>query len=199
MTAPHANFDYILQAVARHITLSEDEKDFFVSLLEYRKLKRRQMLLREGQVCAWSSFVQSGCLRGYTIDKNGFEHVLNFAPEGWWIADMYSFISQQPGVLNIEALEDTEVLLLSRDQQNALYKAVPKFERFFRILIENSLVASQQRLLNNLSLTAPERYLHFCRQFPSLVNRLPQKHLAAYLGITPEFFSKMRNELLRKA
>lgn len=192
------NFDLILQAVARHIELTEPEKAFFISLLEQRKLKRRQLLLREGQVCPWSAFVTSGCLRGFTLDKNGFEHVLSFAPEGWWIADMYSYISQQAGTLNIEALEETQVLLLSKNKQDVLFERVPRFERFFRILIENSLVASQQRLLNNLSLTAPERYQYFCRQYPSLVNRLPQKHIAAYLGVTPEFFSKMRHELLRK-
>lgn len=198
MTLSTPDFKPILQAVARHIELSDAEKDYFISLLEYRKFKRRRLLLREGDVCHWSVFVLSGCLRGFTVDKNGFEHVLSFAPEGWWIADMYSFISQQPGVLNIESLEETQVLLLTKSRQDILFAEVPKFERFFRILIENSLVANQQRLLNNLSLTAQERYQDFCRQYPSLVNRLPQKHMAAYLGITPEFFSKMRNELLRK-
>lgn len=198
MTLPAPDFKPILQAVARHIDLTDAEKDYFISMLEYRKLKRRHLLLREGEVCHSSTFVLSGCLRGFTVDKNGFEHVLNFAPEGWWIADMYSFISQQAGILNIESLEETQVLLLAKNRQDVLFAEVPKFERFFRILIENSLVANQQRLLNNLSLTAQERYQYFLKQYPSLINRLPQKHLAAYLGITPEFFSKMRNDLLKK-
>lgn len=198
MTLPLPDFKPILQAVARHIELTDAEKEHFISLLEYRKLKRRQWLLREGEVCHSSTFVLSGCLRGFTVDKNGFEHVLSFAPEGWWIADMYSFISQKPGILNIESLEETQVLLLSKGRQDVLFAEVPRFERFFRILIENSLVANQQRLLNNLSITAPERYQYFLKQYPSLINRLPQKHLAAYLGITPEFFSKMRKELLKK-
>lgn len=198
MTSRDTDYQPILEAVARHIALTDSEKEYFLSLLEHRRIKRKGYLLQAGAVCPWSTFVLSGCLRGFTIDGNGFEHVLNFAPEGWWIADLYSYISQKPGMLNIEALEETAVLLLSRDKQEALFQQVPKFERFFRILIENSLVANQQRLLNNLSLTAQERYQHFCKQYPSLINRLPQKHIAAYLGITPEFFSKMRHQLLKK-
>ena len=198
MALQAVNFDPILQAVNRHIKLSSSERDYFVSLLVYSRLKRRQYLLQEGEVCRTSIFVVSGCLRGFTVDKNGFEHVLSFAPEGWWIGDMYSLLSQRPATLNIEALEETEVLLLAKSDQEALYEKVPAFERYFRILVENSLVASQQRLINNLSLTAEERYQNFCSQYPSLVDRLPQKHVAAYIGITPEFFSKMRHQLLKK-
>jgi CRP-like cAMP-binding protein len=135
--------------------------------------------------------VTQGCLRNYSLDKNGLEHVMAFAPPGWWIADMYSFISQKPGMLYIEALEPTEVLLLSKEDQERLYVDVPKFERFFRIIIEKSLVSSQQRVLDNLSLTAQERYLNFCKRYPSLVNCLPRKQIASYIGVTPEFFSKM--------
>jgi CRP-like cAMP-binding protein len=192
------NFDLILQAVARYISLTPEEQEYFVSLLEKRILKRRQLLLREGEVCAWSAFVNSGCLRGFTTDKNGFEHVLNFALPGWWIADMYSLFSQKPGTLNIESSEETEVLLLSRKDQEKLFIQVPKFERYFRILVEKSLVANQQRLLNNLSLTAEERYLYFTKTYPDLADRLPQKHIAAYLGVTPEFFSRMRTQMLRQ-
>lgn len=198
MLSTAIDFDPILQAVSKHIALTEQEQEYFLSLLEFKKVKRRQFHLLEGQLCHWSTFVLRGCLRGYTVDKNGFEHVLSFAPENWWIADMYSLLSQRPGNLNIEALENTEVLLLSKKDQEALYQQVPKFERYFRILVENALVSNQQRLLNNLSMTAEERYQYFCEHYPSLVNRLPQKHIATYIGITPEFFSKMRHALLKK-
>jgi CRP-like cAMP-binding protein len=181
----------ILSSISKHITLSASEQEYFVSLLEPKTLRAKKLLLREGDVCKHSSFVTSGCLRGYTIDKNGFEHVLTFAPKGWWIADMYSLLSQKPGTLTIEAMQDSELLLLSRKNQELLYDKIPKFERFFRIISENSLVAYQQRLMDNLSLTAQERYLKFCTTYPGLINELPQKQVAAYIGVTPEFLSKM--------
>ncbi|MEI6412626.1 MAG: Crp/Fnr family transcriptional regulator, partial [Bacteroidota bacterium] len=116
----------------------------------------------------------------------------------WWIADMYSLLTAQPGNLNIDALEDSEVLLLSKIDQEQLYQDIPKFERFFRIITENSLVTNRQRLLDSLSLSAQQRYEAFCSRYPTLINQLPQKQIAAYIGVTPEFLSKMRADLLRK-
>lgn len=190
--------DLILNNISGYIHLEDKDKTFFISLLKPMKLKRRQTLLKEGEVCRFSSFVTLGCLRGFSVDENGFEHVLNFAPQNWWIADMYSLITQKPGVLNIEALEDTEILTLSKVNQEELYIKVPVFERFFRIITENSLVTYQQRLLDNLSLTAEERYNNFCKRYPTLVNNLPSKQIAAYIGVTPEFFSKMRHQMIKK-
>jgi CRP-like cAMP-binding protein len=189
------DFDPILNNVCRHINLTEDEKQLFTSMLVPKLLKRKKHLLSEGDICKHSAFVTSGCLRGYTLDSNGFEHVLSFAPPGWWMADMYSLLTHQPGILNIETLEDTEMLILPKASQEKLYDQVPKFERFFRILTENSLVASQQRLIDNLSLTAAERYARFCKRYPTLIYHLPQKQIAAYIGVTPEFFSKMRKAM----
>ena len=188
----------ILDNIARHIRLEEAEQQHFISLLTPKKLKRKQFLLRENEVCKHSAFVVGGCLRGYTVDTNGFEHILQFAPPGWWIADMYSLLSQQPGNFNIDALEDSEVLLLAQQDQEKLYRDIPKFERFFRIITEKSLVASRQRLLDNLSLNARQRYEQFCKRYPTLIHCLPQKQIAAYIGVTPEFLSKMKAELLRK-
>lgn len=181
----------ILENVAKHVQLTAEEQAYFMALVKPRSLKRREMLLQIGEVSRYSTFVVKGCLRSYNLDKNGFEHVLSFAPPGWWIADMYSFISQKPGTLFIEALEPSEVLLLAKEDQERLYAEIPKFERFFRILIENSLVSNQQRLLDKLSLPAQERYVNFCKKYPSLVNCLPRKQIASYIGVTPEFFSKM--------
>jgi len=148
----------IIDSITRHIHLSAEEKNHFITLLQPKVYKRRQFILEEGQICKNSIFVTQGCLRGFTVDQSGFEHVLNFAPAGWWIADMYSLLTQKPGILNIEPLEDTEVLLLYKVRQEKLYLEIPQFERFFRIITENSLVAYQQRLIDNLSLTAEERY-----------------------------------------
>jgi CRP-like cAMP-binding protein len=190
--------DLILANITKHIDLQADEAAFFISLLKEKTVKRKQHLLRENEACYNSIFVTSGCLRGYTLDKNGYEHILQFAPPGWWIADMYSMLTRQPGELYIEALEDTEVLLLHIDDRNRLMQEVPKFERFFRIILENSLITFRQRLMENLGLPALERYLLFCKRYPTLIERLPQKQVAAYIGVTPEFLSKMRAEMLRK-
>jgi CRP-like cAMP-binding protein len=189
--------DLIIDSVTRHVQLSAEEKQYFLSLLKPRSFKRKAFLLQEGQVCKYSTFVTQGCLRGFTFDKNGFEHVLNFAPVGWWIADMYSLLIQKPGILNIQAQDDAEVLLLSKADQEKLYLEVPRFERFFRIITENSLVAFQQRLIDNLSLTAEERYHNFCRQYPTLIYTLPKKQIASYIGVTPEFFSRMQHKMLK--
>jgi CRP-like cAMP-binding protein len=188
----------ILKNISKHISLTKAETDYFISLLEFKKISSKQFLLHAGEICKHSSFVISGCLRGYTIDKDGFEHVLNFAPQDWWIGDMQSMINQVPGNLNIEALFETEVLMLSKSDQENLYKKVPKFERFFRIITEKSLIAYQQRLMDNLSLTAQERYLKFCTTYPTLINTIPQKQIAAYIGVTPEFLSKLKAKYLKE-
>lgn len=143
-------------------------------------------------------FVTKGILRSYNIDENGVEHVVSFACPGWWIADMYSFLSQRPGQLYIEVNEDAEVILLSKANRDTLFTEIPKMERFFRILIENSLVANQQRLIDNLSFTAEARYDKFTKKYKELVHCLPQKQIASYIGVTPEFFSKMKARLLKK-
>jgi CRP-like cAMP-binding protein len=186
----------IIESVSRHISLSAEEQQLFLSLLQYKTYKRKQLILQDGQICKNSTFVIKGCLRGYTIDNNGDEHVLNFAPVGWWIADMYSLLTQKPGILNIETLEETDVLLLSKINQEKLYHQIPQFERFFRIITENSLVGYQQRVIDNMSITAEERYHNFCRRYPTLINYLPKKQIASYIGVTPEFFSRMRHKML---
>lgn len=188
----------IIDNISKHITLDEEERAFFVSLLTHKKVKLRQRLLNEGDICRHSTFVINGCLRGYTIDQNGFEHILSFAPSDWWIADMYSLLSQKPGLLTIEALSDTEVFLLAKTDQERLYEAIPKFERFFRLITEKSLVANQQRLIDNLSLSAEERYNKFCTVYPDLIFTIPQKQVASYIGVTPEFLSKMKARINSK-
>lgn len=188
----------IIKAVSKHIKLTGEEQASFLSLLESTTVKPKEFILRAGTVCRYSWFVNSGCLRSFTVDSDGVEHILSFAPAGWWIADLFSLFSQKPGMLNIEAMSESELLLLSKPKQEELYKQVPKFERFFRIITENALVASQQRLMDNLSLSAKERYLKFCDVYPGLIDSLPQKQVASYIGVTPEFLSKMKKELGRQ-
>lgn len=189
--------DLILKNVARHVTLDEEEKSYFLSLLEAKSLKRKKLYLEAGTVCKYSAFVLDGALKSFTVDQEGKEHILSFAISDWWISDMYSLLSQKPAILNIEAIADSEVLMLSRENQQLLYEKVPKFERFFRILVENSLVANQQRLIDNLSSPAEDRYLRFIKKYPTIPSCVPQHNIASYLGITPEFLSKIRARLAR--
>lgn len=190
--------DVLLQSIARHISLSPEEQEHFLSFTETKNYKAKTILLKAGEICTHSFFVTTGILRSYTLDENGVEHVMSFACPGWWIADMYSYLSQRPGQLYLEVNEDAEVILLSKENQERLYHDIPKTERFFRILVENSLVANQQRLMDNLSFTAEARYDKFSKKYAELVHCLPQKQIASYIGVTPEFFSKMKAKLLKK-
>jgi CRP/FNR family transcriptional regulator, anaerobic regulatory protein len=188
----------ILENIAQHITLSQQEQELFLSKTEIHHYKAKTILLNSGAICKHSYFVNSGILRSFNINDNIVEHVLTFACEGWWMGDLYSLLSQKPGNLFIEVLEDAEVVLLSKENQDILYQEIPKLERFFRILTENSLIANQERLMDNLSLTAEERYEKFCKKYPTLIQKISQKQIASYLGVTPEFFSKMKSKMLRK-
>jgi CRP-like cAMP-binding protein len=188
----------ILENIERYVSLTHQEQELFLSKTEVHHYKAKTILLNSGAICKHSYFVNSGILRSFTINDNIVEHVLSFACQGWWIGDMYSLLSQKPGNLFIEVLEDAEVVLLSKENQEILYREIPKLERFFRILTENSLVANQERLMDNLSLTAEERFEKFCKRYPTLLQKIQQKQIASYLGVTPEFYSKMKSRLLRK-
>ncbi|WP_288983083.1 Crp/Fnr family transcriptional regulator [uncultured Flavobacterium sp.] len=188
----------ILQNIAKHVSLTKEDEALFLSKTETKQLKAKTILLSAGEVTTCTYFVNSGILRSFNINDNIIEHVLHFACEGWWIGDMYSYISEKPGNLFIEVLEDAEVVIITKENQQQLYQEIPKLERFFRILAENSLVSHQERLMDNLSLTAEERFEKFCSKYPSLIQKVSQKHIASYIGVTPEFFSKMKARLLKK-
>lgn len=188
----------ILQHISKFVSLNAEEQNHFLSKTEIKHFKAKTIILNAGEIALHSYFVNSGLLRSFSINDNIVEHVLNFACEGWWIGDMYSLLSRKPSVLFIEVLEDTEVVLLSKKNQEQLYHDIPKLERFFRILTENALVANQERLMDNLSLPAEARFEKFCKKYPTLIQRVPQKQIASYIGVTPEFFSKVKARLLKK-
>ncbi|KIO52990.1 Crp/Fnr family transcriptional regulator [Flavobacterium hibernum] len=190
--------ELILENIAKHVSLTPEEQAHFLSKTETHTYKAKTILLSAGEVCKHSYFVNSGILRSFNINDNIVEHVLSFACEGWWMSDMYSYFSQKPGQLFIEVLEEAEIVSLSKENQEQLFHDIPKLERFFRILIENSLVANQQRLMDNLSLPAEERFEKFTRKYGTLVHKVPQKQIASFIGVTPEFFSKMKARLLKK-
>ena len=188
----------ILQNISKHVSLTSDEETLFLSKTETKFVKAKTILLSSNEIAKHTYFVNSGILRSFNINDNIIEHVLHFACEGWWIGDMYSYISEKPGNLFIEVLEDAEIVSISKENHQLLYHEIPKLERFFRILAENSLVSHQERLMDNLSLTAEERFEKFCNKYPTLIQKVSQKNIASYIGVTPEFFSKMKSKMLRK-
>lgn len=185
----------IIANISRHVSLTDEEREFFLSLLHSKTIKRKSFLLQEGDLCRFENFVTKGCLKMYSVDKNGLEHVVMFAIEDWWVGDLYSFLSDVPTIFYIEAIEDTEILQISKADLDKLYDKVPKFERFFRIMFQKAFIAQQQRINTNLSANAEERYLTFITKFPHLEQRLPQKQIAAYLGMTPEMVSIIRRKM----
>lgn len=188
----------ILQNISRHIQLDKTETDFFISLLTTKKFKRKEFLLKEGDTCKTENFIVKGCLRTYTIDDNGFEHIVMFGIEDWWVGDLFSFLTQSPATYFIDALEDSEILQISKANLDKLFEIVPKFERFFRLILQNAFIAQQQRINQNLSYSAEQRYLDFITKHPNLEQRLSQKQVSAYLGITPVFLSMLRKRLSHK-
>ena len=188
----------LLANIQKHLRLEPAEEALIMSAFGVKKIRRKQFFVQEGDVSKYAAFVLSGCMRIYFVDTNGFEHILQFAIEDWWVADMMSFTTQQPGRLYIDALEPSELLILSREKQLALFDECPKFERYFRIITENGLISQQSRIIENLSLPAIDRYKNFVARYPQLVQRLPQTLIASYIGITPEFLSKLRKQLIGK-
>jgi CRP-like cAMP-binding protein len=191
-------YSIILKNIAKHISLDEEEALYFISLLTEKKVAKKQMILKEEQVCKEINFVTSGTLRAFYVDKLGKESTIMFAITDWWITDMFCFINQQPAMLNIEAIEDSVVLQLQKKDLDNLYIKIPKFERFFRIIMQNAYIREQLRVIENLSLSAEERYNIFLEKYPQVVTQITQKQIASYLGITPEFLSTIRKNKTRK-
>jgi CRP-like cAMP-binding protein len=189
----HTSTEPLLEYFGRLYTLSEEEKELIKTKFHSRLFRKRQYVLQEGNICTHFNFVVRGCLRSYKIDEKGNIHILQFAPENHWINDLGSFHSIKPSALNIDALEDTVVLQISRDDLISLYIKAPKFDRIFRILTENGFIRLQERLLHNITSTAEERYQSFMDIYPQLANRLSQVQIASFIGVTPEFLSRIRN------
>jgi len=189
------SLERIISYFSRHFPLNTKEREEVKRLFTQRLVKRKGYLLQEGEVCRHYFFVVSGCFRMFAVDSNFREHNLQFAAEDDWIADFQSFYDESPSKLFIEALEPSVVLLIRHEDLLYLYINYHKFDRNFRIMIERKLIDYQSRILQNISSSAEERYSAFQKQNPHLMNRLPSTQVASYLGITPEFLSKIRKRL----
>lgn len=181
-----------------YLPLDQKEIQELSSLIKVRKIKRRQFILSHGEKCKHYNFVASGCFKMYKVDPAGKEHNLLFACENQWITDIGSFHSEKPSELYIEAIEPSVIIQIEKKDLLYLYANYPKFDRNFRVIIEDEYIELQNRLLQTISSTAQERYLSFLDQYPHLINRLPNTQIASYIGITPEFLSRIRKDLSRQ-
>jgi len=179
------------------LPLNEEEKTFVEEVFIERRVKRRQFILQQGDICKHNTFVVEGCFKMYFVDENAKEHNLQFAIENWWIGDIGSFHSEEPSKLYIEALENSVILQIKKEDQLKLFIDYPIFNRIFRMLAENAMVGLQQRTIQNISSTAEERYLDFLKRHPQFFNRISNVQIASYLGVTPEFLSAIRKKIAK--
>ena len=199
MSTENTSVKQLINYFKNYFPLNSKERDeLFVHFTE-RKVKRRGFVLQQGDVCRHFTFVVSGCFKMYAVDKNGKEHNIQFAAENDWITDLASFYSEKPSQLYIEAIEPSIILQIKHPDLLSLYINYHKFDRNFRIIIEQKFIALQNRVLQNISSTAEERYQSFLEQYPHISNRLPNTQVASYLGITPEFLSKIRKDLSQRS
>ncbi len=192
------NIKPIIAHFSNYLPLSDSEIIELQSKLLEKKVKRRQFILQEGDVCKHYTFVVNGCFKMYKVDNKGQEHNLQFSIENGWITDIGSFYSNKPSELYIEALEQSTILQLNKPDLLYLFTNYPKFDRNFRVLIENAFISLQKRVLQNISSTAEERYLDFLKNYPDLFNRISNVQIASYIGVTPEFLSKIRKDITLK-
>ncbi|MBC8033656.1 MAG: Crp/Fnr family transcriptional regulator [Chitinophagaceae bacterium] len=188
-------FEQLFASVSSKISLTQEDFERAKPYFMAKKLRKKQYLLQEGDVGKHVAFVEKGALRSYTIDDKGNEHIVQFALEGWWIGDNYSLYTGEPSTYNIEALEDSELLLISAVSIEQMLESIPKLEKYFRILLQNSMVALQRRLVASLSLTSEEKYKRMIKIYPDIIQRVPQHMIASYLGMTPETLSRIRKQI----
>lgn len=189
-------FEAINQNVCRYVAFSSDELAVFNELLVRKTIAKKQFLLHEGDICRFEAYIVKGCIKSYFIDSNGFEVILTFGVEDWWVSDIDSFCTQHPSRMFIETIEDSELLLLTPQTKEQLLTRNPKFERVFRLMVQRHLASYQERLFADHAKTARERYEDFLIKYPYISQRIPQHLIAAYLGISPEFLSKIRKRML---
>lgn len=192
------NIEPLINSFKKYFPLTAKEEEELSVKFTERKIKRRGFILQQGEVCKHFTFVVSGCFKMYAVAKGGKEHNLRFAPENDWITDLSSFYPEKPSGLYIEAIEPSTILQIKHDDLLFLFTTYHKFDRNFRIIVEQKFKELQNRVLQNISSTADERYRSFLDQYPVLANRLPNTQIASYIGITPEFLSKLRKDLVSK-
>jgi CRP-like cAMP-binding protein len=191
-------FEILFQKFDEKIQLTDEEKQLCKSFFIPKRLRKKQYLLQEGDPGRYSAFVEKGIMRSYTIDNKGNEHIIQFAFEGWWIGDSYSFLTGEPAEYTIDALEDSELLLITRQSEEQMLQQIPKLEKYFRLLLQNHMIANHKRIAGSLSKSAEERYSDLVSSCPTIPQRVPQHMMASFLGITPETLSRIRKQIATK-
>lgn len=191
-------YDVFQQYLDAKIKLTEDEKSKIRSVAVIKKIRKRQFLLQEGDVWKYDAFIAKGCVRTYSIDEKGLEHIIGFAIENWWTGDRESLLSGQPSRFNIDAIEDSELVLFTHTNFEMLCKEIPELNNMVLQILQRSFIAQQNRIQAALSFTAEEKYRQFLQKYADFALRIPQSMIASYLGITPETLSRIRKQTSKK-
>ncbi|RKR05762.1 CRP-like cAMP-binding protein [Flavobacterium sp. 90] len=189
-------YDIIFKHIEEKVKLTQEEKELIKIFFKSKKLKKKQFLVVEGHVCNYLIFVSKGLLKAYNVDDRGNEHINQFSPEGWWTSDMSSFFGGGISFYSIDAMEDSEVLLITSVDFENLTLQVPVMDRYFRLLFQNSLITKERRLISSHTHTAEEKYKHLLENNSDLIKRIPQTLLASYLGLSPETLSRLKKNII---
>ncbi|KAF2519327.1 Crp/Fnr family transcriptional regulator [Flavobacterium salilacus subsp. salilacus] len=191
-------YSQINESISRYVSFTKEELDILNSLLEYKTVPKKTIMLHEGEMCNFEAFVVKGCVRKYYIDENGLEVIIQFAIEDAWVSDIsFSIYEDEPSAIFIETLEDCDFLVFTPETKEELFAKAPRFEHAFRILLQRHLTVTQKRLFNTISKSATDKYLEFLEHYPTLPQRVAQHYIASYLGISAEFLSKVRTKLAK--
>jgi CRP/FNR family transcriptional regulator len=185
-------FTPLITHIQKFVTLTNEEQELVVNYLKFEELSKKKYLLSEGDICNAQYFVVEGCVRMYFIKESGVEQIVQFGIDNWWISDYTSFTIHSPSQFYIQAVQRSKVIVLTQTRQDELLDKLPKLEKYFRRIYQRAYAAAQTRLIFFTDLSGEEKYHHFASRFPDFVQRIPQYMLASYLGITPEFLSKVR-------
>lgn len=190
------NQDSLLAYVSQYVKLTAEEETLLLSRVIYRNYLKDQYIVQQEDVCKSINFITSGCTKTFYMNAKGQEHIVSFSIEDWWTSDLGSFINKTPADFNIQCVENTKLIQFTNENMEELYEKIPKLERLFRKIVERAFISSQKRIIRNFSLSAKERYLIFKETYPKIEQRVPQYMIASYLGITKEFLSKIKSQLL---